>query len=58
MGKADENDLQLGEALRLITTALDLLDENGTVGAIGAHLDLVRAHLSDHLGDPEIPGAS
>ena len=57
MGKAEENCL-LGEALRLITTALDLLDENGTVGAIGAQLDLARARLSDRLRDQEIHRAS
>lgn len=51
MGKAIKTDERLREALRLMTEALELLDQDGTVSAIGAHLDLARAHLEDHLAD-------
>lgn len=39
----------LNEALDLMTTALDLLDQDGSVGSIGAQLDLARSRLSDHI---------
>lgn len=49
--QAIESDELLRNALRLITEALALLDEEGTVSAIGAHLDLARARLEEHLTD-------
>lgn len=52
MFKAVERDSLLREALRLMTAALDLLDEDGTVSAVGAQLDLARARLSEHLDTP------
>ncbi len=44
----DEEEL-LSEALRLMTTALELLDRNGKVTVIGAHLDLARTRLAEHI---------
>lgn len=55
MGKSVDEDELLKEALRLMTTALKLLDENGKVSAIGAQLDLARARLSEHIQDPPKP---
>ena len=49
MCKAVEQDLLLREALRLVTKALELVDEDGTVTFIGAQLDLARVRLSEHL---------
>lgn len=54
MVKAVERDSLLHEALRLITAALELLDEDGTVSAIGAQLDLARARLSERLDIPPV----
>jgi hypothetical protein len=51
MRKTDDRDHLLQEALRLLTTALEFLDEDGTVTAIGAQLDLARARLAEHLAD-------
>lgn len=39
----------LHEALRLMTRALELLDQQRNVGQIGAQLDLARARLATHL---------
>ena len=39
----------LQEALRLMTRALELLDQQRNVGQIGAQLDLARARLATHL---------
>jgi len=39
-----------------MTAALDLLDEDGTAGAIGAQLDLARARLADHIDGMQAPG--
>lgn len=39
----------LREALRLMAKALEIIDRDGKVGAIGAQLDLARARLSEHL---------
>lgn len=47
-GSPENNDL-LDESLRLVTLALDLLDQDGTVPSIGAHLDLARVRLADHI---------
>ena len=55
MDKIVEEDNLLGEALRLMTTALELLDEDGTVGSIGAQLDLARARLAGHIDDSKAP---
>lgn len=49
MGKPVEENARLRQALCLITKALDLIDEDGSVGTIGAHLDLARARLTTHL---------
>lgn len=56
MGESLKEDNKLGEALRLMTSALDLLDEDGTAGAIGAQLDLARARLADHIESLQPPG--
>ena len=50
MSKSIDQCNLLREALQLMTKALELLDQAGTVGAIGAQLDMVRVHLSEHLG--------
>lgn len=44
-----EQDNTLHEALSLMARALAILDEDGSVGAIGAQLDLARARLAEHL---------
>lgn len=49
MGKPVEENARLRQVLCLITKALDLIDEDGSVGTIGAHLDLARARLTTHL---------
>ncbi len=49
MDKPVEEKASLREALSLMTRALELLDEDGGVGTIGAQLDLARARLSIHL---------
>lgn len=49
MSSAVEDGETLREALRLMTKALDLIDYDGSVGVIGAQLDLARARLSEHL---------
>lgn len=49
MGKSLDEDQLLSEALRLMTTALELLDQNGKVAVIGAQLDLARARLVEHI---------
>jgi len=58
MVKASETDDLLREALRLITEALELLDQDGTVGVVGAHLDLARARLEGHLDDSKTATAT
>ena len=50
MSSSVEDGETLREALLLMTKALDLIDHDGSVGAIGAQLDLARARLSEHLG--------
>jgi len=57
MGKSLNDERLLSEALRLMTAALELLDEVGSVGSIGAQLDLARARLADHIGEPQAPAA-
>lgn len=49
MSSSVEERESLREALRLMTQALDIVDHDGSVGAIGAQLDLARARLSEHL---------
>ena len=49
MSSSVQDGKTLREALRLMTKALDLIDHDGSVGAIGAQLDLARARLSEHL---------
>ena len=49
MSSAVEDGETLREALRLMTKALDLIDYDGSVGVIGAQLDLARARLLEHL---------
>lgn len=56
MGDSLKEDHVLSEALRLMTAALDLLDEDGTAGAIGAQLDLARARLADHIDSMQASG--
>lgn len=55
MGESLKEDHVLSKALRLMTAALDLLDEDGTVAAIGAQLDLARARLADHIDSMQTP---
>lgn len=57
MVKPVNKDDLLDEALRLMTKALDLLDGDGTVGSIGAQLDLARARLADHIAGSRLPGS-
>lgn len=40
---------QLGEALRLIERALELIDSTGKVHDVGAHLDLAVNRLREHV---------
>lgn len=49
MNNLIEVDETLHEALRLMAKALEIIDRDGKVGAIGAQLDLARARLSEHL---------
>lgn len=49
MDKSVKSNELLYEALALMGTALDLLDQDGSVGSVGAQLDLARSRLSDHL---------
>jgi hypothetical protein len=44
---------QLARVLAMMATCLDILDDNGAPADIGAHLDLARSRLLQHLGRPD-----
>lgn len=48
--RTPEKQIKLSQARRLMSEALDVLDELGKTGDVGSHLDLALCRLENHLG--------